>query len=233
MMLLVSFRFCLSGLRLISARCAGLFLLIVPLHLLTAYGSEPPVQEVLITNGEWPPFMSSHLKHGGLASHIVTRAFEQAGIQARYIYLPWKRGLNETRDGKYAATIGWVKNTDRIQNFLISEPIFQDHGGIFYNLTAEKDWRSTNDFSGARTAKVLGYDYSLLDRLGIHAQITTVSVPTDEVAFRMLMEDRVDLVPSSSLDVGYAMMRKLFKGTSNKCRCRLWPKAKLKVKAWF
>ncbi len=44
-----------------------------------------------ITNGEWPPFTSQHLPHGGPLSRTVAEAFKQAGIKVEYGFFPWKR----------------------------------------------------------------------------------------------------------------------------------------------
>ena len=79
---------------------------------------------VKIANGEWPPYTSSKLKHGGFLTHIVKEAFETQGYTVQFSYLSWNRGFEMTRLGFFDSTIGWTKNKEREKHFFFSEPIF-------------------------------------------------------------------------------------------------------------
>jgi len=58
---------------------------------------------ILVGIGEWEPWHSEKLKHFGVASHIITEAFHQVGINVEYKFLPWKRGFQESVYGNLDA----------------------------------------------------------------------------------------------------------------------------------
>ena len=38
-------------------------------------------QTINLTNGEWPPYFSQNMKNYGIASNIITKAFENENIK--------------------------------------------------------------------------------------------------------------------------------------------------------
>ena len=89
-----------------------------------------------ITNGEWPPFTSRRLPHGGPLSQIVTEAFERVGITVEYGYFPWKRAYEYARSGVWHGSVAWDKVPEHQRDFVMSDPIVHVDKVLFYRTSA-------------------------------------------------------------------------------------------------
>ncbi len=66
------------------------------------------ISKKIDTFGEWPPFFSNDLKHGGVTSHVASEAFALEGIKVEYGWFPWNRALHLAQTGDWDAAIGWI-----------------------------------------------------------------------------------------------------------------------------
>ena len=66
--------------------------------------SNTQAETVHIATGEYPPWTSTTLPHGGYINHIVASAFALSGIKVEFHYMSWKRALEATRLGQFNAT---------------------------------------------------------------------------------------------------------------------------------
>ncbi|MDG3085119.1 hypothetical protein P7F88_02995 [Vibrio hannami] len=55
---------------------------------------------VNVTTGEWAPYTSQNLPHGGLANHIVSEAFSAVGIKTNFGFFPWRRSYLYVKNGQ-------------------------------------------------------------------------------------------------------------------------------------
>ncbi len=94
-----------------------LFVLIIPFYLLTE-------ETVDIVTGEWKPWTSEELKHGGVINHIIQEAFRREGVHAEFHYRPWKRGILEAQMGRWDAASIWAKSPGREIYFDYSDTVF-------------------------------------------------------------------------------------------------------------
>jgi polar amino acid transport system substrate-binding protein len=60
-------------------------------------------EKITIATLEYSPWTGKNLKSNGFVNHVITEAFQRGGYTVKFTYLPWKRGLTETENGKYAA----------------------------------------------------------------------------------------------------------------------------------
>ena len=58
---------------------------------------------VSIATLEYHPWTGKNLKFDGFVNHVITEAFRRKGYSVEFTYLPWKRGVIETKSGEYAA----------------------------------------------------------------------------------------------------------------------------------
>ncbi|MEQ6886774.1 hypothetical protein [Salicola sp. Rm-C-2C1-2] len=86
-------------------------------------GDDQQGSVVRITNGEWPPYLGSEEPGYGIASRIVTRAFERAGYKVVYEFHPWSRSLLLARKGQRDGTAVWLPSEERREEFFISRPV--------------------------------------------------------------------------------------------------------------
>ena len=70
-------------------------------------------EEIMISIGEWHPFISKELPHYGIVSHIISEAFAESQIKMKYGFFPWKRSYNYVKTGKYHASAIWGKTEER------------------------------------------------------------------------------------------------------------------------
>ena len=54
---------------------------------------------ITIATLEYSPWTGKNLKSDGFVNHVITEAFHRKGDTVKYTYLPWKRGVIETKKG--------------------------------------------------------------------------------------------------------------------------------------
>ena len=67
---------------------------------------------ITIATLEYSPWTGKNLKFNGFVNHVITEAFQRGGYSVKFTYLPWKRGVIETKNGKYSALsyVYWSKD---------------------------------------------------------------------------------------------------------------------------
>ncbi len=159
--------------------------------------------EILIANGEWAPYFSEKMSHYGVVSRIVAEAFAMEGIKVRYVFRPWKRGMEESRKAKLHGTMGWGKKEDRLVNFHYSrQPIMVTVSALFHRTDYSFDWQTLADLKEKRICGTVGYFYGAefeeAEKAGI---INIIRGPEDKLNFMKLLNGRTDLVVND-LEVG-------------------------------
>lgn len=172
----------------------------------SVFSTEP----IRITNGEWPPYLSKELKHYGVVSHIVTKAFELAGVEVKYDFFTWKRSFDQAKVGRRDGTAVWFRSAEREKYFYISDPVVDAQYVYFHLKSFPFDWNTIDDLKGMTIGGTKGYNYGdafmNAEKLNI---IKVQRTPKDELNFKKMLKDRIQIFPND-LDVGYDMLRKLF-----------------------
>lgn len=89
----------------------------------------PPLQ---LATGEYAPFTSERLPHGGPLTEIARRAFAASGIEVTVRFMPWRRGYIETLEGRLDATFPYGRNAERERDFYISESYYTVDRRMYY-----------------------------------------------------------------------------------------------------
>lgn len=180
--------------------------------LLTAVEVTVGAEIVRITTGEWPPYMSENLKHGGLSNHVISEAFKLEGYSVEFAFFPWKRAFEAAKSGdKYHATSYWYRSPEREKLFIYSEPLQIDKNVFFYRKDNPLEhWETLDDLKGKRIGAVAGFTYTKefwdAQKSG-KLQIETAS--SEELNIRKLWKGRIDIFPTGPL-VGQMIIRELF-----------------------
>ncbi len=165
---------------------------------------------IRITNGEWPPYFSQQLKHGGATSHLVTEAFALQGVKVEYGWLPWIRSLQYAQSGQWHGSIGWKNTPERAKTLLFSEPIAQVRPVFFHLKSIDFEWRTPEDLIDKTIGGVIGYDYGTGFTRAESSRKLAVKRLTNEVQlFRVLLAGRIDIMISNEL-VGHSILAKHF-----------------------
>lgn len=166
-------------------------------------------QTVRLTNGEWPPFTSESLPHGGLLTRIVTQSFALEGISVRYGYFPWKRAYAYAKNGEWDGSLGWELTDEHLANFYLSEPVIYVDRALFHLKRVPFDWTTIDDLRRWRLGAAAGYSYGeQWDRAVRSGRIVVEEAATDATNLRKLLLGRVDAVAMET-DVAEYLMRQL------------------------
>ncbi|MBI9088899.1 MAG: transporter substrate-binding domain-containing protein [Desulfobacterium sp.] len=166
---------------------------------------------IRITNGEWEPYLSEYSHQYGLASHIVSEAFESEGIKIQWGFFPWVRSYQAAKTGtKWDASAVWWATEATQKFFWLTEPVLET-SIVFFHLKKRKfHWESIDDLKELRIGVTRGYDYgrefmSAIKEKRIVVDITT----TDEQNFKKLLAGRIDIFPNDPV-VGNSQIRNIF-----------------------
>lgn len=167
-------------------------------------------ETVRLTNGEWPPYQSEHLKYYGLASRIVTEAFALEGIHVEYGFFPWNRAFMLAKKGRWNGTLVWSYSEDRAKDFYFSDPVIYSKWVFFHLKTTPFDWSTIDDLKDFKIGATIGYDYGKdFQEAEKAGRIDVQRVARDEQNFVKLFKGRIHIFPQD-VDVGYVMINTIF-----------------------
>lgn len=186
-------------------------LLRIAVSVALAAGAARADQPVLtIATGEYPPHTGAELEGYGTASQVVTAVLEEAGFRAEYSFLPWKRALEEARQGRYPATSWWAFSEERTGDFIHVGPVLESPI-VFFRMkdTEAPDWTELPDLAGMRIGAVPGYTYTAeFWELAEDGTLDVHLAPSDEANIRKLLAGRIDLYPIGRA-VGWSLLEKI------------------------
>ena len=153
---------------------------------------------IAIATLEYHPWTGKNLKFNGFVNHVVSEAFRRKGYSVNFTYLPFKRGVIETKNGQYSALsyVYWSK--DREKEFYLSEPISEEKI-VFFHLKSNpiKDWKTLDDLKKYKFGATRGYTYTkefwqTIESKRLKADLTD----NDMQNFKKLFAGRIDIFPS-------------------------------------
>jgi len=164
-------------------------------------------EKITLANGEWAPYLSKDLKHYGYMSHIVSEAFAAEGIEVEYVFLPWKRGFEDAKEGKFQGSLIWGYNDDRAKDFIYSDTVAELGTSLFYNKSKPIEWNEATDLKKYRMGGVIGYAYGIeeLEKQGV---LKIERIGKDVGNYKKLAAGRLDIVLEDT-EVGHESINKL------------------------
>jgi len=164
-------------------------------------------EKITLANGEWAPYLSKDLKHYGYMSHIVSEAFAEEGIEVEYVFLPWKRGFEDAKEGKFQGSLIWGYNDDRAKDFIYSDTVAELGTSLFYNKSKPIEWNEATDLKKYRMGGVIGYAYGIeeLEKQGV---LKIERIGKDVGNYKKLAAGRLDIVLEDT-EVGHESINKL------------------------
>lgn len=197
-----------------SVCSALLILLISPL---ASYASTehtpsytPMGRTITIATGEYPPWTGAALPQHGYVNHIIREAFASQDVRVNFIYQPWKRAFEETRQGKFDATSYWYDNTERREFMVFSDALITNRT-VFFQRQDDADihWKSLSDLSRYRMSATLGFTYTNEFYRAIEGEIINpIMVPSDVQNLKLLIAKRIDIFATDEMS-GFYMAAQL------------------------
>lgn len=167
-------------------------------------------ESVVLTTGEWPPFYSSSMAHGGIANQIIAESFALVGIDVEFRFLPWKRALQDATHDPYLGSSGWLWTPEREKDFLFSRPLFSSSRVFFHRKDYPFDWNTPEDLKDQRIAVTLGSeDEFSLKEVVVRGKGEIDVAQTYRSGLKKLLAGRVD-VYACNREVGLHILRNEF-----------------------
>jgi len=173
-------------------------------------------ETITIATLEYHPWTGKNLKFNGFVNHVITEAFRRKGYTVRFIYLPWKRGVLETKKGKYAALSYVYLSKDREKEFYLSDPISEEKI-VFFHLKSNpiKDWETLDDLSNYKFGATRGYTYTKEFWQAAESKRINVDITdSDRQNFRKLFAGRIDIFPSGLVNGSNFLQKEFSAGKS-------------------
>lgn len=158
---------------------------------------------VHLTSGEFPPWLSAHLKYEGVASRIIRDAFAKVGYDVEFHYYPWGRSFYLAQMGEFNGTAVWQKNAKREKDFYFSDPVVQSKIVFFHLKNLTFDWKSFTDLKPYTISATAGYAYGLdFDRSRVSIPLRVYDSIDDYLNLKKILMGRYQL---SIMDYDVAM----------------------------
>ena len=172
----------------------GRILLLLSAVACAARGGE--LTTITIANGDWPPYMGKTLPAGGPVSKLTEEAFAAEGIRVVYQYMPWRRGLEETRRGRFDGALGWAHTPDRDADFLFTDAVMTTHIVLFHPKAKPIAWQNLQDLAPYRLGGVAGFTYGEeFDRLVSAGTLKLELSTADDINLRKIAVRHLDASP--------------------------------------
>jgi len=159
--------------------------------------------EIVISSGGWPPFLSPELRHDGFIAHLISDVFAEEGIEVTFEFVPWARAYQETAAGIHDGTAVWMDGEGRHDDFLFSDPVMEETFVFFHRRDMEFDWEDYTDLTDFVIGGIYGYSYGrAFDRAYEEGLLEVDWVASASLNHIKLIRGRIDLYPQE-VNVGY------------------------------
>ncbi len=166
------------------------------------------VGEVRLTSGEWKPFLSEKLSENGFASAVVKAAYEAVGIEVTWGFFPWKRSFILAREGTWDGSVVWVKTTDRLKDFIFSDPVVIDNEYVYSRKISPINWKTIEDLRPYTFSLTLHATYPALEEEIKNQNIKVNRAGGYESLFPRLIRDRSDGTVMTSMVADFFLRNK-------------------------
>lgn len=167
-------------------------------------------EQVKGATGEWPPYISQHIKNNGVIIDIVDQVMAGAGYDVSWEFFPWKRAYKNTVAGLADISAVWSYSKERSEELYISDIIFTSSTVLFHRKDLEVSWNQVSDLSKYRLGGAVGYYYGeALQQAEDDGVITIERIADDQFNLRKLVSGRIDIA-ILNIDVGYYMIHDMF-----------------------
>ncbi len=190
-------------------RCKWISKIIICLALILPFSGFSEQSSVTITLGEWPPFASESLPHGGLLPHLAREALAQENIAADFQFMSWEKAYQVNLQNQSNASVGWFKVPNREQEVLFSQPIAFSRLVFFHSTGMSFTWENMSDLKDYKIGVVAGYSYgSVFDNAASSGVLSILEYQSELEAFNGLIKGEIDLYPTDK-EVGKYVLSSL------------------------
>ncbi|GIG92406.1 substrate-binding periplasmic protein [Plantactinospora endophytica] len=192
----------------------ALLVLVVGAGVFVVVGLRPsptsPSRPVLVSSGDWAPFVGRELPDGGPVTELVVEVLNRSGYRPEIRYTSWSLAEEQVRSGVTVGAFPLVGSESRRADLLLSDPLVDFEYVLFYDRRAgQPKITSAADLRALRVGGITGYDY--WDELE-SAVTGFVEFPSTLDGFRALAEGRIDVLAEGLLSGQAALADPAFAG---------------------
>ncbi len=180
---------------------------LVVLVICLPYESHAQSQSVLIAASDWAPYTSPDIQHDGFLTEIVTTAFRRVGYMPEVKFVPWKNGVELTKDGEYDALLGASYTEERTAYFLYPDYAWKNEMFFFGRTGHGRQYKTLKDLCPATVGIIRGS--SFIDRLSPIACLKLEEVNTVRQNIFKVVSERTDLFLDSKDSLDYLLRTEL------------------------
>ncbi len=181
--------------------------MVVILMLYSTVSYTKNIQSITMVTDQWAPYYSSELKNQGPVTDVATVVLAELGYQLHVSYIPWKRAVEYSKNGKYQAVLGGYYNQSRAEFFWYSDSIATSDIVLFGQVKNNYQVTNINSLNGLRVCVLNGYFNG--DDFKKNQQIVRVKSNSLKHCFERLIAGRVDYLVANRL-VGLDMLNREF-----------------------
>lgn len=152
---------------------------------------------ILTTGPDYYPLTDIRKPDGGRATRIVSAVFKSLGKDIAIDWLPWKRGYQMTKAGKYGATFPYLKTLEREREFLFSDVIAKEESLLWTRSGSPLNINDPSTFKKAKLCAGVGYASVIEEILKSDINLKEVEIfrpQNRESCLLMLGAGRVDAI---------------------------------------
>ena len=122
--------------------------------------SELPAKPVELVYVSFPPYEENmNGKPAGILIQIVEQVFKSADIPMNLTFMPFKRGYEMVKEGKYDGIFNFYKIDARLPYFEFSAPIIRNPLVFFVHKDSDMYFESLGDLNLKKIGIMIGYTY--------------------------------------------------------------------------
>jgi polar amino acid transport system substrate-binding protein len=170
---------------------------LLSLGLLWGHGQETQAQSPwrLVSGNNFIPFTDEKLPRHGMLVEVVEEALTKAQQPFTLEYLPWKRGMEDVRSGKFDATFPYIDTPTRREEMLGSEPLYIVEQRLFFHPQKPITYQDPASLKGKLYCNPLGYTPSPALKALVEQGVIPQEQPKDmSSCLKLLNAGRVDFV---------------------------------------
>lgn len=169
---------------------------------------------IILASDPWPPFVlgnEGEQATEGVGVELIRTIFSRIKNTTVHIPLmPWKRALNDVKQGRIDGVPFLYKNPERMEYMVFTDPLFLSQDLAWYSKKQHPQglaWQTIDDLAPYTIGGVRGYSYSPdINQAKAQKKITYVETDNADQLFTMLAGGRIDIALANKV-VGSAQAK--------------------------
>ena len=163
-------------------------------------------KNINLFSSEYSPFVSENLKDYGPLADFVESAFKSVGYNVNINFLPWARGLHDSKKGLYDGVLTIWYRKEREKWFKFSKGFFPNEIVLIKKKKLQIKYEGLESLKDYSIGVIRGFSYP--DAFKKAAFLNKSRSKNAEQSIKKLVNDRVDLIIMDKLVAKFHLNKK-------------------------